>query len=67
VETLDGVLEIKIPAGVSHGELLRVKGKGVPVNQNRRGDLLIRVVIRLPEKLSRKAKELVEKLRGEGI
>jgi molecular chaperone DnaJ len=67
VETLDGMLAVKIPEGVSHGELLRIKGRGVPVRESRRGDLLIRVVIRLPEKLSRKTKELVEKLREEGI
>lgn len=67
VETLDGVLSVKIPAGVSHGELLRVKGKGVPVREGRRGDLLIRAVIRLPERLSRKAKKLVEELKEEGI
>lgn len=66
VETLDGVIDIKIPSGIKHGELLRIRGKGVPVS-GRRGDYLVRIVIETPGKLSRKARKLVEELRGEGI
>jgi len=67
IETLDGKIEVKIPKGVSHGELLKVRGKGVPVSENRRGDLFIKIKIKLPNKLSRKAKQLVEDLKKEGI
>jgi len=63
----DKKIDIKIPKGMSHGEMLRVKGKGVPAGNSRRGDLYIRLNITLPEKLSRQSKELFEKLRGEGI
>lgn len=66
VETLDGEVTIKVPAGVNHGELLRIKGKGVPT-QSGRGDFLVKVQIETPAKLSRKAKKLVEELRQEGI
>lgn len=66
IETLDGNLEIKVPAGIHHGELLRIKGKGVP-SGSRRGDFLVKVSIETPNKLSRKAKKLVEELREEGI
>lgn len=66
VETLDGNVKIKIPAGVKHGEMLRIKGKGVEQN-GRRGDFLVRISIETPTKLSRKARKLVEDLRGEGI
>lgn len=66
VQTLDGAVTVKIPPGVSHGELLRIKGKGVPV-KSRRGDLFIKISITLPKKLSREAKLLIEKLKGEGI
>lgn len=66
IQTLDGAVTIKIPAGISHGELLRVKGKGVPL-KNRRGDLLIRISIILPQKLSRQARKLIEELKNEGI
>lgn len=66
VVTLDGDIEIKIPAGVKHGELLRIKGKGVGT-EGRRGDFLVRISIETPTKLSRKAKKLVEELKQEGI
>jgi molecular chaperone DnaJ len=66
VETLDGTVEIKIPAGVAHGELLRIKNKGVP-SGNSRGDFMVKISIETPKKLSRKAQKLVEELREEGI
>ena len=68
VATLDGDVSIKIPAGVSHGEKLRIKGRGVPLgNGSARGDFMVTVHIDLPKKLSRKAKKLIEELREEGI
>jgi molecular chaperone DnaJ len=66
VETLDDTVSIKIPAGIKHGEMLRIKGKGVPHGRGR-GDFMVRVSIDIPHKLSREAKRLVEKLREEGI
>lgn len=68
VETLESEVDIKIPAGVKHGEMLRIKGKGVPTGSgSARGDFLVKINIDLPQKLSRKAKKLIEELRGEGI
>ncbi len=74
VETLDANLpagkaglKVKIPKGVTHGEILRVKGKGVPISERRRGNLLITLNIKFPNKLSRKAKKLVEELKNEGV
>lgn len=67
VETLDGTVTIAVPAGVKHGELLRIRGKGVPLDTRRRGDFLVRVEIETPSKLSRKAKRLVAELRNEGV
>lgn len=66
VETLDGPVQIKIPAGIKGNEMLRIKGKGVPQGNNR-GDFLVRITIDIPQKLSRNAKNLVEELRKEGI
>lgn len=67
IRTLDGEEPITIPAGVVHGGVIRVRGKGVPYGRGNRGDLLVRVGIEFPKKLSRSARELVEKLRGEGL
>ena len=66
IETLDGLISVKIPAGVTFGEILRVKGKGVPVGSSR-GDLLIIINIELPKKLSKEGKRLIEELKKEGI
>lgn len=67
VETLDGGVDIKVPAGVKHGEMLRIKGKGVSSSSGGRGDFLVKIQIETPAKLSRKAQKLIEELRNEGI
>ncbi len=67
IATLDGDIKLKIPQGVSFGEILRVKGRGVPVDKHRRGDLLIRVLIKMPSKISKKSSEMIEQLKKEGL
>lgn len=67
IQTLDGELTIKIPAGISHGEILRVRGKGVPLHSNHRGDLLVKIAVEMPTKLSRKAEKLIDELKNEGL
>ncbi|TSC62423.1 MAG: molecular chaperone DnaJ [Parcubacteria group bacterium Gr01-1014_48] len=67
IATLDGDIELKIPESVSFGEILRIRGKGVPVERGKRGDLLIKLHIQLPSNLSKKTKRLIEDLREEGI
>lgn len=67
IETLDGEIKVKIPEGISINEILRVKGHGVPVSKGKRGDLLIKLKIKLPGKLSRKNRELIGELKKEGI
>ncbi len=68
ITTLDGTVDIKIPAGIKHGELLRIKNKGVPQGTGgQRGDFMVKVIIDIPQKLSRKARQLIEDLKKEGI
>jgi len=67
IQTLDGQISVKIPEGVSINEILRIKGKGVPISKSKRGDLLIKLKIKLPAKISRKSHELIEQLKKEGI
>lgn len=67
VETLDGPITVKIPEGMRHGEILRVRGKGVPIDKSRRGDLMIKVTIDLPSKLSKEQRKLIEELKKQGI
>ncbi len=67
IKTLDGDIKVKVPEGVSFGEILRVKGKGIPIEKNRRGDLLIKINIQLPHKVSKEARKLIENLKNEGV
>jgi molecular chaperone DnaJ len=67
IQTLDGDITVKIPEAVAFGEVLRVRGKGAPIEKGKRGDLLIRLNITLPAKLSKKAHDLFEEARKEGI
>ncbi|HVW82729.1 MAG TPA: molecular chaperone DnaJ [Candidatus Paceibacterota bacterium] len=67
IETLEGkTLEVDIPKMKLPEEVLRVRGRGVPVAHGR-GDLLIRLEVQLPHKLSGKAKSAVEELKKEGL
>jgi molecular chaperone DnaJ len=60
VPTMDGSVTVKIPAGTQSGKTLRVKGRGVPTARSGRGDLLVKVEVQVPQKLSRKEKDLLE-------
>lgn len=67
IESLEGkTLEVKIPVMRRAEELLRVAGKGIPVDGGR-GDLIIRLEVALPHKLSGAAKKSIEQLKAEGL
>jgi len=67
LDTLDGPVSVTVPPLRAADEILRMKGKGVPTDRNRRGDLLIRVRVQFPQKLTKEARALLEKLKEEGI
>ena len=67
LKTLDGDIELKIPEGVEFGQTLRVKGKGIPYGNTKRGDLFVKINIKIPTRLSRDAKKNFEGLKEEGI
>ena len=67
IDTLDGRIEVKIPQGTTHNEILRIKQKGVPDERGRRGDLLIVTKVNMPKKLSKEAQKIIEQLKNEGI
>jgi len=63
VPSFDGTVKMKIPANTQTGTYFRLKGKGVPsINSSRRGDQLVKVIVKTPEKLSKKQKELLGEL-----
>ncbi len=63
VPTLDGREELKIPAGTQSGEVLKLRGRGIPHPRGRHvGDLLVQVFIDVPKKLTQRQKELLTEL-----
>ena len=54
-------IKVKVPAGIQSGKLLRIRGEGVP-SGGAHGDLYIKVIVQIPERLSRRGKELLEEL-----
>lgn len=46
--TVDGVVEVRVPAGSTSGALLRLRGKGAPGGDGKRGDQIIRLIIDVP-------------------
>jgi len=64
VPTLGEPSRLKIPEGTQSGAQFRFRNKGVPVvNGSGRGDLLVRVDVKIPAKLSREQRKLLEQLR----
>jgi molecular chaperone DnaJ len=64
---IDGPVNIKIPEGTQSGRELRIRGRGVPIlNGKGNGDMVVKVMVQIPRKLSRAQRELVQKL-GESM
>lgn len=71
ITTLSGEIELKIPAGIQSGTVLKVSNKGFPlINSGKKGDLLVTIRVITPHKLTHKEEELIQelaKLRGESV
>ncbi|MDT8782019.1 MAG: molecular chaperone DnaJ [Candidatus Bathyarchaeota archaeon] len=66
IPTLEGETLLKVPAGTQVGKVLVLKGKGMPrIRGYGRGDLLVRIGIYVPEKLTAKQRSLLEELAKE--
>ncbi|HLO85351.1 MAG TPA: J domain-containing protein [Nostocaceae cyanobacterium] len=64
VPTPDGMVNVKLPAGVRSGQSLRLRGKGWPMAKGGRGDQLVKVAIAPPKDLSSQEREYYEKIRS---
>ncbi len=65
VPTVDGSAKLKIPAGTSSGQTLRMRGVGAPrIGGSTKGDPYVRVRIAVPKKLNKKQRELMAELAG---
>jgi len=62
VETLNGAVRVKIPAGSSSGRKIRLRGRGLSQPGGEKGDLLAEIRIVIPERLTDRERELYEQL-----
>lgn len=62
VKTVEGKVNLKIPAGTEPGSLIRIKGKGISSLRGGHGDHYVRVKLDVPKRLSSEEKDLYEKL-----
>lgn len=66
VETLDGVIRLLVPEGTESGQLIRIKGRGIKhLSGSGRGDHYVKIKIRVPKRISKNAKKLLDDLRNE--
>jgi molecular chaperone DnaJ len=64
IDTVHGPETVRIPEGMTPGQVFRLKGKGLPVlGSSRMGDHYVTVTVEMPRKLSRREKELMEEWR----
>jgi molecular chaperone DnaJ len=67
VPTLDGTVEMDVPAGTQSGETFRLSGKGMPRLRRRgRGDLFVQVQIVTPDSLNKEQREALERFAEAG-
>jgi molecular chaperone DnaJ len=65
VPTLKGSEKMDIPAGTQHGEVFKLKGKGLPdIRSYRNGDELVQVMIEVPRKLTDAQRQLLQQFAG---
>lgn len=61
VETIHGTSTVTLPAGTQPGQVLRLKGKGLPeLNRSRHGDHYAEIVVEIPTKLSKQERKILE-------
>ena len=64
IPTIDSKVNIKIEAGTQSGNILRLKGKGLPrLNQYGKGDILVNICVWTPQSLTSEEKKLLDNLR----
>lgn len=67
IETVNGPVKLRIPAGTQPGTVFRLRGKGMPhIRREEHGDHYVRIKIVIPKHLSHRQRELLEELEAEG-
>lgn len=64
IETVDGMVRMKVPAGTQSGTDFKLSGHGVPnIRSDRRGSHIVSIVVDTPTKLSKKQRDLLEEFK----
>ena len=64
VPTLDAPVKVKVPEGTQSGAQFRFRNRGVPLlNGGGRGDLYVHIDVKIPSRLTREQRKLLEQLR----
>lgn len=61
------LIELNIPQGTQDGTTFRFRGKGNPMRNGKRGDLLVTIKVSVPRRLSKDQKRLLEELKNMGL
>ncbi len=65
VETIQGTVTVTLPAGTQPGQVLRLKGKGLPeLGRSRHGDHYVEIQVEIPTKLSKHERKILEEWKG---
>ena len=67
VQTLKGLVNLKVPAGTQPDRKLRIRGHGVEDHDGKRGDHFVRIKVRIPENLSDRQKKLLKEFRQSSL
>ncbi len=66
IPTLEGKVRLKVPEGTQSGNIMRLRGKGLPsVRSAARGDQLVRIFVEVPTRLTARQRELLENFSDE--
>ncbi len=66
IPTIEGNASLKIPSGTQPGTVMRMKNKGMPrIHSHGRGDQLVKIIVEIPKKLSKKQKSALEEFEKE--
>lgn len=63
IETIDGKITMKVPAGTQSGTPFKLSGHGIPMRGEERGPHIVNIIVDTPTNLSKKQKELLEEFR----
>lgn len=68
IKTIEGEnVDVVVERGATQNDIVKIKGQGVPTTGGKRGDLLVRLQLKMPKTVSKDAEQLIKKLREEGI